>query len=859
MKKQNLHKLLLFLLFNILIGTTLPAQALQIVSTSSTPACGADGSATVNVIGGTPPYNYFWNGPHGGIWTTGNTLTGAAGGNYLASVRDAANAIVYQNVTIPRPFDPVMTTTADVCNGGIGSATLTITGGNPPFSYLWSNGQSTNTATGLSPGVYEVTITDDVTGCYITSQMDSSLYAIIGNSSPIQLVTNSVGTTCANGEVSVTATGGTSPYSYFWNTVPAQFTATATGLNVGMYEVTVTDAVGCTADRWAYVQQLPNGINASGGKTDETCLQANGSAWVSVSGGTTPYSYLWSNAATTPTINNLSYGNYTVTITDANSCTKIVQQHVGRTEPLTLTLTETVPNCNNTGGAMSVAVAGGTSPYSYLWNNGQTTSSISNLSAGYHGLRVQDVNGCEDYADEDLELPQNCYGLVTGNIYGDMNANCTNDFGDLPFGGTVVEVGSSWVPTNYQGYYEEYVLPGSITIEQTVVPNYFAVACPAAPGIITLPNVIAGTTYAGNDFYDQATSIASDLRVQFWSGPARPTAPQLVTIGYQNAGSTALNATVSFVHDPLMTLLSGGSNLANYNPGTRTLTYNVGVLHPHQAGYLQASFSIPTNAIFGTPWSHTVEILPSANDIFPSDNSYTAGATVISAYDPNRKTVLPEGQLQPDVDSLLIYTIEFQNTGNDTAFTVRLMDTLDADLDPLSIEVLGASHSFTWDIDAPGYLEFRFDHIMLPDSHINEPASHGWLMYRIKLKDNLPLGTQITNTASIYFDYNAPVVTNTTLNVFDVVGIDEVVPSANTFQMYPNPAQRAVSLQLEGNWKGKTVVQLLDLNGRSLKSFVVNAVDNQAFTVDLSGIPAGLYLVECTNNHQKQVQKLVIQ
>jgi uncharacterized repeat protein (TIGR01451 family) len=701
--------------------------------------------------------------------TPTNTLTGVGGGDYRAIVQDAASGWVAQWITIPRPFLPVLTATDDVCNGGIGTATVNVTGGNPPFSYLWSNGQSTNTATGLSSGVYEVTITDDVTGCFVTPQLDSSLYAIIGNSSPVQLTTSSVGTTCGNGEVSVSVSGGTAPYSYFWNTAPPQFTASATGLNTGMYEVTVTDAAGCTAERWAYVQQLPNGITANVTTTDETCIQANGSAFVTVGGGVAPYSYLWSNGATTASNFNLSYGNYTVTITDANSCTKIVQGTVRRVDPMTLTFTETLPNCSNTGGALAVNVAGGSTPYTFLWNTGQTTNALANLPSGFYGVRVQDANGCEDHLYEDLDIPQNCYGRVSGNVYGDMNTNCTFDFGDLRFGGTVVEVGSNWVPTNAQGYFEDYTLPGSVAISQALVPNHFEVACPAAPGIITIPNVVAGGTYPGNDFFDQPTAIVSDLQVGFWSGAARPIAPQFVTIWYHNNGSTALNATVSFVHDPLMTLLGGGSNMTGYNLGSRTLTYNLGVLQPHQAGYLHASFSIPTNAVFGTPWSHSVEIAPNANDIYPADNSYTAGATVVSAYDPNRKSVVPEGQLQPDVDSLLTYTLEFQNTGNDTAFTVILRDTLDADLDPLSIEVFGGSHPFTWDIDAPGYLEFRFDHIMLPDSHINEPASHGWLMYRIKLKDNLALGTQITNTASIYFDYNAPVVTNTTLNTFDLV------------------------------------------------------------------------------------------
>jgi hypothetical protein len=131
-------------------------------------------------------------------------------------------------------------------------------------------------------------------------------------------------------------------------------------------------------------------------------------------------------------------------------------------------------------------------------------------------------------------------------------------------------------------------------------------------------------------------------------------------------------------------------------------------------------------------------------------------------------------------------------------------------------------------------------------------------MYRIKLKDNLPLGTQITNTASIYFDYNAPVVTNTTLNTFDLVAIDGPTELERNFRLYPNPAHQQVNVELGATWSGKTEVRLLDLNGRGLRSFQFGPSQHH-FALDVSDLPAGMYLVECVNAKRREVQKLIVQ
>ncbi|MBL0019759.1 MAG: SprB repeat-containing protein [Bacteroidetes bacterium] len=149
------------------------------------------------------------------------------------------------------------------------------------------------------------------------------LYFQIWNTSPLTLTTTFTNSTCTDGTASVTnVANGTPPYTYVWSTIPPQFTPSVTGLGVGSHYVTVTDAAGCSNEKSFYISQLPNGITANVTTTNEFCQQSNGTASLMVSGGMAPYTYLWSNGATTSSIAGLSYGSYAVTVTDALGCPK---------------------------------------------------------------------------------------------------------------------------------------------------------------------------------------------------------------------------------------------------------------------------------------------------------------------------------------------------------------------------------------------------------------------------------------------------------------------------------------------------------------------------------------------------------
>jgi uncharacterized repeat protein (TIGR01451 family) len=221
--------------------------------------------------------------------------------------------------------------------------------------------------------------------------------------------------------------------------------------------------------------------------------------------------------------------------------------------------------------------------------------------------------------------------------------------------------------------------------------------------------------------------------------------------------------------------------------------------------------------------------------------------TVVGSYDPNDKAAFPEGVDNEhfiEQNQSIDYQIRFQNTGTDTAFTVVVRDTLDAWLDPASVRLGASSHPYTYTLSGEGILIFTFHPIALPDSNANEAASHGFLQFNVAQKRDVPLGSRIENRAGIYFDFNAPVLTNT---VFHTVGHDFLLVSKEIFkplpvlQIWPNPAseQTIVSIKQQ-NFAGKTLL-MRDIMGRIVSQTPVNQSNT---LIKRNGLPSGVYFVE---------------
>jgi uncharacterized repeat protein (TIGR01451 family) len=220
----------------------------------------------------------------------------------------------------------------------------------------------------------------------------------------------------------------------------------------------------------------------------------------------------------------------------------------------------------------------------------------------------------------------------------------------------------------------------------------------------------------------------------------------------------------------------------------------------------------------------------------------------IGAYDPNDKQGFPVGYgsahyIRPGTD--IEYLIRFQNTGTDTAFNVYILDTLSAWLDPGSIRLGAASHPFNFSLYGEGIMRFDFPNIMLPDSNVNEPLSHGFVQFRIAHKAGAPLETVIENSAAIYFDFNEPIITNTTQHRLgeNFLSVKTWSPLRNglALRVAPNPSVEVARVTVDGLQGGEDLrLRVCDLQGRVVREVVGTG---GTFEIQRDAMPAGVYLL----------------
>lgn len=366
------------------------------LNSSTTPAsCTAVGNGTASIIasGGIPGYTYSWS-PFGG---NASTASGLVPGVYTSTVADANGCTATHPVNVLSiggpSISPASQTNVSCFGGNNGSAGINISAGTPPYSILWSpSGGTAAQATNLIAGNYTVSVTD-VNGCLATHQVN-----II---QPIALSTSIASTdiTCFgmnNGSVNVDPTGGTQPYTFMWNPGGAG-SKSASNLGPGNYSVTVSDAQGCTRTVISTVNQ-PTAIVPVISSTELLCHgDMNASASVAVTGGVPGYTYTWTpTGGTTSTINGLGKGNYAVTITDAQGCSMVASTVITQPALMTLNLLGATSICIGQSATLTAQANGGTRPYFYSWNNGQTDSTriVSPTTSTSYSVQVVDSNGC---------------------------------------------------------------------------------------------------------------------------------------------------------------------------------------------------------------------------------------------------------------------------------------------------------------------------------------------------------------------------------------------------------------------------------------------------------------------------------
>jgi uncharacterized repeat protein (TIGR01451 family) len=469
------------------------------------------------------------------------------------------------------------------------------------------------------------------------------------------------------------------------------------------------------------------------------------------------------------------------------------------------------------------------------------------------------ITGVDGNADtlvqyNNVVISQAC-GNISGHAYEDTNGNCTQDSGEpstpgmgvlLYYNSQIMQV--SWTDVNGDYFFSA---PAGYTYTLVAGGNYgFSATCPVA-GSYTFTNLPS----SNNDFGLTCNS-GFDVRggIQGWG--FRPGLPGHVRACPMNLSCNAQSGQMQVTLDPLLSYVSATPVPASVNGNI--ITWNITNLSLYNMSpWFHIDVMTSLSANIGDTICNTVTVTPVAGDLNPSNNTSTYCIEVNNSWDPNMKQVSPKGvgingSVAPN--TTFDYTVDFQNTGNDTAYNIAIVDTLSSALDPASLEVTGFSHPMHMDLLPGNIMKFHFDNIMLADSNHNEPASHGYLSYRVKTKSGLSNGTQIDNTAYIYFDFNPAVVTNTTLNTIDVVlGVNEV-NNEEVLSITPNPASDVVTFRFVGA-KTNSEVQLVDMTGRTIAETILSSGET---TMDVSSIPAGVYILNVKGMNGSVQQRMVV-
>ena len=357
--------------------------SLSFFSTDVSSCTVCDGIAIVTPSGGAAPYTYLWNDGQ-----TDSTATGLCAGTNTVTVADSIGCMEEGSVTISSYQIKIsLSYNQFICGGTCtGYAQAWVSEGVPPYTYLWSNGETDEIIYDLCAGNYSVTVTD-------ANECSASKNLTILSFNELSLSTATYQSQCGicDGWAAVSTSGGTSPYNYLWS--DGQATQLAAGLCVGIYTVTVTDYHGCTETDTVSITSS-SGMSLSFSSSDASCGVCDGTGIVTPSGGSVPYNYLWSDAQTDSTATGLCPGTYQVTVTDALGCPIIDNITISEPFPVSLSVSSVAAACDSCNGSATAIASGGAAPYTYLWSNGQTDSTATELCNGIYPVTVTNAETC---------------------------------------------------------------------------------------------------------------------------------------------------------------------------------------------------------------------------------------------------------------------------------------------------------------------------------------------------------------------------------------------------------------------------------------------------------------------------------
>ncbi len=713
------------------------------------------------------------------------------------------------------------------CGRASGLVYSSVTGGVPPYTYQWSNGSTEPQLVGVEAGVYSLTVTD--------SQLDQAT---------------------ADGEVLLRTSYDYTAFGSSEAMMHCPGDPMQTFVYTGMDEAGVQPAPTSIYGPNPYNFDAP-GLTHLGQST--ICPGPNGVVFELLN------------------FTGIAPGSITISYTDAAGCPGSMDLTVGG--PMVwpnvqvLDVTPSCPNWNTgsiTFSSQGLAQFGhysvklradpapspcGNTSYNFNGQEGTDGQTISGLEAGDYWLIISnDVmdlyqNGsaysyleCKDSILVTVPALTEACGRVTGRLYIDESADCIMGGGENRIPESIIEItpGPQYVTTSASGQYTVYLPYGTYSFAEQN-PTYVQ-SCPADATITTGNSQTVNIGCAGG--------VPLDVQVSMSNGPARPGFDLNYAISLANLTSASPGPqTLSVTFDPALGFLwaipsptSIVGNIVTWSGSSTAL------ITPFAGHNVYLRLQVPSDVgLIGTTLNTSATLVTTNTDVDPTNNTFNSAQLVTGSYDPNDKVATTSSGASATryfigEDEWIDYTIRFQNTGTDTAFNVIITDTLPSTLDPASIQWGATSHSCTRTLSGAGVLKFIFPNILLPDSNVNEAASHGFVSFRIKPFEPVLPGTIIENIANIYFDFNPPIITEPSVLVAEFsTGVPNEGPS--DVQVFPNP--NAGSFVVRSHAKELQSIELLAMDGRSIRTL---SMQGERMTIDITDLATGHYLLRLFNS-----------
>jgi len=495
----------------------------------------------------------------------------------------------------------------------------------------------------------------------------------------------------------------------------------------------------------------------------------------------------------------------------------------------------------------------------YIYMDATNINCVPNIPPYFYNYlplcEAGNINGCFAYPS------------IRGSVFGDFNNNGVFDSA-AEFHANNIIVRSN--PGNYIGISDSSgnfkiwaPLNSTDTVSVLPLPAYYLP--PSNIYTITFDST-SGQESWNNDFGIVAISNGANLEATITTQNFRPGFDTKIFVTIRNVGTNDFDGTATLSFDPLLTFVSadeGGTQSGN------TITWSFTGVHPFQTKTFVATINSPVNLVIGTELNNSASgSVTGATDVDESNNSQSIVKLVVSSYDPNDKEVSEAAITTDEITAgkYLEYTIHFQNTGTAPATFINVVDTLSDKLDPLTFEMISSSHQYEITLandltkaNHPVYVKWLFNNIQLPDSSVDFAGSQGFVKFRIKPKSNLVIGDEIQNTAGIYFDFNAPVITNTAIT--DVVVANSIsTANGDLFNAvaYPNPASNTCTIHLTHVKTSEVELEITDAIGSVVMQKIVPVrYGLNDLNLNLRKFERGVYFVTIRSFDQVQVLKLV--